>query len=187
MGHPKALTRIDGEPALVRLVRACESAGLTRPLVVQGAHHDIVRQELRALEGRVGWLRNAEPDAGRTGSLQLALARLPEARAVLVWPIDHPLATAKTARALLAVAGEWVVPEMDGRGGHPIVLRAGALDAVRAALPDAPLREVLSAAGVVQARVRSDDAGVLANLDRPGDVEAAFSTGEMRQRDPKNI
>lgn len=169
MGHPKALTSIDGESALERIARACERAGLARPVVVLGVHHDVVREKLRALDGRVAWVRNPSPDAGRTGSLQVGLARLPEAGAVLVWPVDHPLVPAETARALLDARGEWVVPEHEGRGGHPIVLRGRALDAVRAARAETPLRDVLAASGLEPTRIAAD-ASVLRNLDTPGDL-----------------
>lgn len=177
MGHPKALTRVgDGEPALARIVAACEVAGLPRPVVVQGEHEEVVRRALPAFETRVAWARNPHPRAGRTGSLQVGLSRAPEAQTALVWPVDHPLARAETAALLLRASGDWVVPEHDGRGGHPIVLRGPALHAVRTARADAPLRDALAGAGVSQTRIVVPDAGVLANLDTPADVRAARDT-----------
>jgi CTP:molybdopterin cytidylyltransferase MocA len=167
MGHPKALTRIRGATALKCICDTYAMLGVVTPVVVLGVHHDAVLAALPQLRVRI--VRNPDADAGRTGSLQLAL-RETSARVALVWPVDHPLATAATARALLATRGAWVAPTFDGRGGHPIVLRDAALDAVRAAAPDAPLRDALHAAGVEATRVAVDDAGVVANIDTPADA-----------------
>lgn len=168
MGHPKALTRLGDAPALARIVAACAAAGLARPLVVVGADGARVRGALPALD--VEWVSNPDPDAGRTGSLQRALAAAPTLRAALVWPVDHPLALASTARALVDVEGEWVTPRHAGRAGHPFVLRGAALSGARAAAPDAPLRDVLATGRVTRRHVDVDDAGVLANLDTPADL-----------------
>lgn len=169
MGHPKALTSVRGAPALARIVEACEAAALGAPIVVLGAHHDDVRRALPALEGRVAWARNPDPDAGRTGSLQRGLAAA-SAQVVLVWPVDHPLATAETVRALLAQPGEWVVPIHAGRGGHPLKLADVALSAVMSAPPATPLREIPGMVGLEVVRVPVDDPGILANLDTPADL-----------------
>ena len=164
MGHPKALTMLDGEAALARIVRLAKGA---RCVVVLGEHHDIVRAAHPGLA--VEWVHNRAPDAGRTGSLQWGLAHT-RAERVLVWPVDHPLARAETIAILLATRGEWIVPTFKGRGGHPIVLGPAGIAAVRAAAPDAPLRDVLRDAGIAVTRVAVDDAGVVANLDTPEDL-----------------
>ena len=156
MGHPKALTRIGGETAVERIVRACRDAGCPSVTVVAPP-----RVALPPLEARV--VANPDPDAGRTGSLQLALRG-----DALVWPVDHPLAAAGTARLLLATPGEWVVPTFHGKGGHPVVLRGRAVDITRAAPPHAPLRDALRA--IPRVGVPVDDEGILANLDTPEDV-----------------
>ncbi|MEA3198811.1 MAG: molybdenum cofactor cytidylyltransferase [Thermoplasmata archaeon] len=167
MGHPKALTRIAGELALARIARVWREVDPSPPLVVLGAHHDDVRRALPDLDAR--WLRNPDPDAGRTGSLQVGL-RAARADAVVVWPVDHPLASVVTLRALLAARGAWVAPTHAGRGGHPILLRGPALSAVLSAPPATPLRDVPAAVGLDVTRVPVEDAGVLANLDTPDDL-----------------
>ena len=161
MGAPKALTPIAGEAAIARITRVARACGLDVTVVTR------VGIELPPLDARI--VMNPTPEAGRTGSLQLGLAVV-KAREVLCWPVDHPLASEATARALLATPGDWVVPEHAGRGGHPILLRGIALDAVRSAPPSAPLRDLASAVGIVPVRVPIGDAGVLANLDSPDDL-----------------
>ncbi len=167
MGHPKALTRVAGEPALARIARAWRDVDASEPVVVLGAHFDAVKAALP--DQRARWVRNPRPDAGRTGSLQAGLAAT-RGDSVVVWPVDHPLAGAATLRLLLATPGAWVVPEHAGRGGHPILLRGPALAAVLSAPAATPLRDVPGHVGIEVVRVATDDAGVLANLDRPEDV-----------------
>ena len=90
MGHPKALTMLDDETALARIVRLAKGA---RIIAVLGEHHDLVRAAHPGLA--VEWVHNRAPDAGRTGSLQCGLEHA-RADRVLVWPVDHPLARADT-------------------------------------------------------------------------------------------
>lgn len=174
-GRPKALTDLAGTPALVRIVDACEKADVPHPLVVLGEHHDEVRRALPHLDGRVAWVRNPRPDLGRTGSLQRGLAHA-QASTVLVLPVDHPLVRPDTLRRLLATPGAWVVPEREGRGGHPLKLADVALAAVLSAPPATPLRDVPAMTGLDVVRVPVDDPGVLWNLDRPEDAAEALRT-----------
>lgn len=169
MGHPKALTPIGGDPALARMVRACEEAGLPPPIVVLGGHHDEVRAALPILEGRVRWARNPRPEAGRTGSLQVGLSGT-GAQEILVWPVDHPLVAPATLRALVEAQGHWVVPTFEGRGGHPLRLRGMAVSAVESAPAHVPLRDLPPMVGLHVTRLPVEDPGVLANLDTPEDL-----------------
>lgn len=169
MGHPKALTRIGEETALARIVRA--AAGM-RVIVVTGEHDEAIRAAHPGLAVR--WVRNPDPQMGRTGSLQRGLAATRGQRA-LVLPVDHPLVRHDTLRALASRPEAWVVPTRGGRGGHPIKLGEMGVAAVMSAPPATPLRDIPAMVGLEATRVEVDDAGVLANLDTPQDVRAALS------------
>lgn len=172
MGVPKALVRYGGHPALLRIERACLDAGVDRVVAVLGADSAAIQAELRpALDPTTILLEHAGWPGGRTGSLQRGLAHTGATRA-LVWPVDHPLATAATARALLRAEGEWVVPAFEGRAGHPIVLGGPAIGRVLRADPATPLRELR----LDVVRIDVDDPGVVANLDTP-DARAAVERG----------
>lgn len=157
MGHPKWRTDVGGETALARILRVAAMPAI----VVEGAH---------AVEAPgAAIVRNPRPERGRTGSLQLGL-RAARASEVVVWPVDHPLATRATLDALLASPGAWVVPTFAGRGGHPLVLRDVAISAVLSAPPQTPLREIPAMCGLEPTRVPVADEGILANLDTPEDA-----------------
>lgn len=172
MGHPKALTDLDGEPALARIVRIARGSEV---VVVLGEHHDAVRAALPDLPVR--WVRNPSPAMGRTGSLQRGLLH---ARGdVLVLPVDHPLLAPATLRTLAARAEPWVVPTHGGLGGHPIKLGELGVTAVMSAPPDTPLRDVPGMVGLAVTRIEVDDPGILLNLDVPEDVRRGLAASRQ--------
>ncbi len=176
MGRPKALVPAPGGGTfLERVVASCRGAGCAPVLVVVGAEGDAVAAEARRVGASV--VENGAWRRGRTSSLQAALPWLPAgARGLLLHPVDHPLVAAATGAALVAAfvgapsPTSAVVPVHGGRRGHPVILAASLFPAVAALGPDAPLRSLLRAAGPAVVEVPVDDAGVLRNLDAPGDL-----------------
>jgi len=171
MGHPKALTQVGSQTALAHIARAaCQATGAP-PRVVVGRHADTIRAAHPDLE--VAWVVNPTPDTGRSGSLQRGLLLPPTPQTALVWPVDHPLATAATARVLLDTPGDWVVPSYQNRGGHPFVLRGLGISAAQTAPAAVGLRDALRGCGMSPHYVDVTDAGVRANLDTPEDLTRA--------------
>jgi CTP:molybdopterin cytidylyltransferase MocA len=171
MGQPKAALLVGGRPALARILEACR--GLGPPVVVAGAHPDAVR----SVAGSARVVVNAAWERGRVTSLRAGLDALPrEAEAVLVWPVDVPLAGAAVpllvaARAEGGPERAWV-PSHEGRRGHPLLLDRSLEPELRALGDDQPLRDVvrsLAARGLLR-HVVCDDAGVLVDMNTPGDV-----------------
>lgn len=167
LGRPKALLDFDGMTALELALRSLREAGVTSGVVVLGDESDVVR---RAVDpSPFLWVHNPLPEAGRMGSVVVGLGAV-GAVDVLLWPVDRPLASTATVRALLAAAAEdasqdLLVPEFEDRRGHPLVLRAGLQPALLAADPDASLRDVLRSAGARRRVVPVTDPGIHFNLD----------------------
>jgi len=139
MGGPKALVELDGEPLVVRALRALRGGGLDPRIVVLGAEAD------RA--GAV--VAPADPDAavvvapdwadGMGASLRAGLARVPrEVDAVLVLLVDTPGIGAEALRRVAAAADPAGLARgsYDGRPGHPVLLGAEHLAGVAAAAHD---------------------------------------------------
>jgi molybdenum cofactor cytidylyltransferase len=159
--------------AVVRL--AAES---TRVLVV-------VREPVAAM--LEGWLppgaelvgSHAAEELGPAGSLAAAVAALGELdpeQPVLVTPVDCPPVTASTVAALIATlataaAPRAVRPRFQGRGGHPVALRAAALARYRSGEPPI-LRQLLAELGSRLVELAVDDPAVRYDLDRPDDLRA---------------
>lgn len=117
----------------------------------------------------------ADDALGPAGSLGAAvIAGLP-GDVVLVTPVDCPPASGKTVMALLdALEGEpgaiAAKPRFEGRGGHPVAIRAAALDRYRDPDPP-PLRDHLRSLGDRVLSVPVGDATVRIDIDEPADFE----------------
>ncbi|MCK6480310.1 MAG: nucleotidyltransferase family protein [Planctomycetes bacterium] len=170
MGRPKALVGIGGRPALARVVEACREGGCGEVLVVVGSDAEAVGAAARAAGAAV--VENGAWARGRSTSVKAALPHLPRgAAAMLLFPVDHPLAGAEVVRALLAAPpAEVVVPVHGGRRGHPVLLSARLFPEIAALGDDEPLRAVVHRAGRTVIEVPVEGDGVLRNIDRPEDL-----------------
>jgi CTP:molybdopterin cytidylyltransferase MocA len=166
LGRVKALLAFGERTALELVLDALRGAGVDAGVIVTGEADAELRAAVRAAP--FVWARNPSPEAGRLGSLQAGLDSA-AAGAVLLWPVDRPLASPETVRALLEAAGKFpdriVVPESGGRRGHPLVLPCSLRPALRSASPDASLRDVLRTSGIARHVVTLDDPGIHFDLD----------------------
>lgn len=91
---------------------------------------------------------------------------------VLFTPVDVPLFTAATARALLASGGKLACPVCQGRSGHPILISSGLIPGLLADPGQDGLRGALARCGEPMVRVPVEDRGVLYDADTPEDYRA---------------
>lgn len=85
---------------------------------------------------------------------------------VFITPVDVPLFTAATVHRLLEAEGGVRVPVFQGRGGHPMLLRAEHFPAVMAYQGGGGLAGAVRAAGLTRREVAVEDEGVLTNVQR---------------------
>jgi molybdenum cofactor cytidylyltransferase len=179
LGEPKALVRLRAGPggrALELLLAAGARLGGGRPLVVTGRHHAEIAA---AAPPGVELLENARWSAGRTGSVQCALARRP-GRDLCLAPVDVPLVPGDVFAAL---AEEWARRGSPARGwlapcrvaadgarafGHPVVVGRALLADLKDFPPDRPLAELRGRAQPLLALV-VESAAILDDLDEPAD------------------
>jgi molybdenum cofactor cytidylyltransferase len=173
-GVAKALLRVPSshgdETFLARIVGTAASAGVAAQdivVVVAAPFAADVGREARRRGTRV--VENPAPERGMASSVALGFAALvgdDAITAAFLWPVDHPRVAAATLATLVA-AGEGV-PSHDGKGGHPPLVprRLFAALAACTVFPGGA-REVVGPL----ARISVDDAGVLADVDHPADLE----------------
>jgi CTP:molybdopterin cytidylyltransferase MocA len=174
MGRPKAAVELDGEPLVVRAVRALTDAGADPVVVVLGAGLPDVAALLPAGTRWVpapGW-----DTEGQAASLRAGLDALADsdADAALVALVDTPgIGAAALARVAAHATGPDALARggVDGRAGHPVLLGRTHWDAVRAAAHgDAGARGFLRGRDDV-AVVEIGDVAVGDDLDTPEDVQ----------------
>lgn len=174
MGGPKALLARGGVTLVERHVRRLAEVGCVSVVVVTRPE---LAERVRTLLGhsRLTCKVHGEATSSQAASLAAGLRVLGFADVLVISPVDALPAAPATYRALLAALGpqlDAVTPVHAGRGGHPVVVRRSLLVTYDVALaPGAeppPLRTVLRAAR--RLRLPVDDARVLGDYDRPGDL-----------------
>ncbi|HYP48705.1 MAG TPA: nucleotidyltransferase family protein [Thermoleophilaceae bacterium] len=164
-GGAKQLAELDGLPLLEHSLRAMSAAGLDRLVVVLGSQAEDV---LGAVD-----MHGAEPVVckrwaeGQSASLACGLAHFdgdtPEA--VVVALGDQPRLSTEAVRRVLAARDGAPAARATyaGEPGHPVVLDASLLPALRDVTGDVGARALLRRAGTVE--VPCDDLGGGADVD----------------------
>ena len=168
LGQPKALVEI-GTTTLVGLaVRRLFAAGCEPVVVVtrQSLQFDVMTQALNATV-----VVNADPEGGRTGSVQRGLLALMgdkgrTPRKVIIAPVDRPGWATEHAVQLME---HDVTTNLScaGKKGHPLLLHDPDIERILAANPNAPLRDL------IRPQSCEVDAPYLSlNIDTPEDLGA---------------
>ncbi len=167
MGQPKALLPLGGLTLAERVVQLfaphCEET-----IIVTGAHDLEIRQHLPHLAGAMVY--NADHALGMFSSLRVGLARFAQASAILFSPVDYAAVLPSSVAKLCASApAPLIKPRYHGHSGHPILLRAQALDALRAAPLTSNAKDILS--GIPPLYLDVDDPAVAQDCDTPEDYQ----------------
>jgi molybdenum cofactor cytidylyltransferase len=128
-------------------------------------------------------VRNPEPDRGQFSSLQVGLQEvLSHGRdAAMVTLVDRPPASASTLKALCSAFTEgashvWaVVPQYNGKHGHPLLLGREMIEAFLKAPASATAQDIEHQNLQQLEYVVVDDPLVTLNVDTPEDYEALIS------------
>lgn len=178
MGEPKALLDAGGMSFLARVLSSLREGGAGPLLVVVRDMENPVAAEACRLGGDV--VLNPDPSLGPVSSLQVGIRSLPaHAPAVLFAPVDHPLFSSDTVRALILGFEEsgapLVVPSFEGWRGHPVLFG-------RRLFPELLETDLTEGARTVvrrylhqRSQVPVQDPGILADIDTPEEYRKHFS------------
>jgi molybdenum cofactor cytidylyltransferase len=177
MGRDKALLPWRGETFLTA---AIDSLRMSTELivVVAGSNADVLRPVVDA--AGVFLVVNPAPERGQFSSLQVGLQEvLNRGRdAAMITLVDRPPLRRQTVAELRAAfdiaitQGKWaVVPEHDGKHGHPIVVAREMITAFLTAPVETTARDVEHAHESRIQYVPVDDPLVIANIDTPADYQ----------------
>lgn len=174
-GGGKLLAPFRGRPLIAgALTAAVESPALSVVVVIgedAGLEAALLRLDEQA-ETRV--VRVADPARGMGASLAAAARAVPiDIDGVFVFLGDMPLVGPEVAPALVrALSGRdgIAAPIHAGQRGHPVLFGGDWIPALRALDGDVGAQALIRQAGDRFTAVETGDAGVLFDIDRPGDL-----------------
>ena len=170
MGQPKALLEYEGQTFVQRLARILDQL-CGRVIVVVGFDAERVRA---AVPSRAVVVENSQPELGMLSSLQCGLREAMEADAVLFLPVDHGALRPTTIAAVAAESADAgiVVPECQGRHGHPVRVCGSIVSELLSLPPTAQARDVIRRHRDITRYVSVDDPAAISGVNRPDDYRA---------------
>jgi molybdenum cofactor cytidylyltransferase len=177
-GSPKQVALVEGEPLVVRAVRAALASGAQRVLVVTGAHADAVGAALQGqVHAGVTLVHNPGWASGQASSLRAGLGALrPEESALLCLPVDQPYLDPALLRRLAQAwrqGADVAAPLADGvLRGAPALFDRRLFPELHRIQGDTGGRAVLAAHRAAVAAVAAP-AAMLRDVDLPGDLPAS--------------
>jgi len=171
-GHPKALlTTTTGKTFVQQIAETAKAAGSGGVFVVIGAPH--ADQVKKRLPPGVGTCTNPRPDRGMLSSIETGLQTLPQnASGVLVWPVDHPMVSVETVRAILnAAPSKIIIPMHGGKGGHPVRIPRSKFGEIGRLDAEIGLRHLFELAPDSVHRLEVNDANIHVDVDTRTDYD----------------
>jgi CTP:molybdopterin cytidylyltransferase MocA len=175
MGSPKALVEYQGKPFLEHLLSVTKHPAIGVRRVVLGPDADAIANGIALAPGEI--VINHDWEKGQLSSIHAALKTLPpDTDGILLCPVDHPLVSVALVASLietfLASRAPVVVPNYQGRRGHPVIFSAS----VYQELLNAPLEQgartvVWAHKGEVQ-EVATTEEGCVLNLNDPNALQS---------------
>jgi molybdenum cofactor cytidylyltransferase len=176
MGRPKLVLPLAGRPVIGRLVDALRAGGASPVLVIVPPDGTAIEAECLAAGVEVQMLAFPTPDMRAT--VEAGLHRLregPMPEAVLICPGDSPGTTANLVVDLIA---QWrrfptsiVMPEYQGRRGHPLVLPWHVALEIRELPADVGINTLVKDHASIVRPLQVGDDWAAADLDTPGDYQ----------------
>ena len=172
MGDFKPLLNIGSITIAQRVVATFHQAGIEKIVMITG--YNAVALERHLSGNGVVFLRNENYEHTQMfDSVRIGLEYLRDkCDRVLFTPVDIPLFTAATVRALLETEALLACPAVDGETGHPTLISSALFDAVLSYGGEKGLRGALECCGEELRLVEVEDRGILHDADTPEDYRA---------------
>ncbi|MBR5093944.1 MAG: NTP transferase domain-containing protein [Oscillospiraceae bacterium] len=172
MGEFKPMLNIGSISIAQRVVATFQQAGVEKIVMITGYNATLLERHLSG--NGIVFLRNEDYRTTQMfDSVCIGLRYLRDkCDRLLFTPVDIPLFTAATLRALLETDAELACPAVDGETGHPTLIAASLFDRILSDSGDQGLRGALERSGAEMVRVPVEDRGILHDADTPEDYRA---------------
>lgn len=172
MGSPKALLAYKQHTFVENLISVF--AGMAEDVIV------VVGQDRAEIGERARGARvivNDQPEQGQISSLRLGLEAVPgDHEGAFFCPVDIPAVDRSTIEALMERANDAaiIVPQYQGKHGHPVLVARSLFDEFR--IVGITARDVMHANRPRTLFVDVDDPGILKDVDTPEDYRQLLSS-----------
>jgi len=174
MGYPKPWLRWDEATTYAeRILGTYRALGLSELVLVLNA--EFAREPwldaLARASSMASLVLNPDPDAGRMRSIFLGMRAITSDK-VFLHNVDSPFVGPEVIQALMRNDGDEqvIIPANQGKGGHPVLVKAAVKREVLAAYDrHATLKDLLG--GYTRKYVEVSSPSVLVNINTPADLQ----------------
>ncbi|MBQ9643412.1 MAG: NTP transferase domain-containing protein [Lachnospiraceae bacterium] len=171
MGDFKPMLNIGSISIAQRVVATLRQAGVSKIVMVTGYQALLLERHLAG--NGIVFLRNEQYATTQMfDSVRIGLNYIKDkCDRVLFTPVDIPLFTADTVRAMMACEADLACPVCNGETGHPILISCSLIDSLLNDSGENGLHGALSRLSVPMTQIPVEDAGVLHDADTPEDYQ----------------
>ncbi len=175
MGDFKPMLNIGSISIAQRIVANFHQAGVDRIVMITGYNATTLERHLAG--NGIIFLRNEKYESTQMfDSAKIGLQYLRDkCERILFTPVDIPLFTSTTVRALLDSGAELACPVCDGLQGHPIMIASPLVDGILSDSGEGGLKGALERCGAGMQEIAVEDAGVLHDADTPEDYRTLLN------------
>lgn len=116
---------------------------------------------------------NEFPEQGMLSSVILGINALKNNSGILIYPVDHPYVRIETIQELINSfilnPGSAIKPVLDNSSGHPIIIPSSLYNEITSG-KSGDLNSVIRNSNINTIRLKTNDAGVLKNINTPKDL-----------------
>jgi len=169
MGEFKPMLSIGSISVAQRVVATLSQAGVSKIVMVTGYNAAMLERHLAG--NGIIFLRNDRYETTQMfDSVKIGLSYLlDKCDRVLFTPVDVPLFTAKTVRAILDSGAPLVCPMCQGKQGHPILIENRLIPEILNDSGEMGLKGAMDRCSVPLLRIDVDDPGTIHDADTPED------------------
>ena len=172
MGEFKPMLSIGSISIAQRVIATLSQAGVSKIVMVTGYNATILERHLAG--NGIIFFRNEDDETPQMfDSVKIGLRYLlDKCDKVLFTPVDVPLFTAKTVKAILDSGASLAAPMCDGKQGHPILISNSLIPEILNDCGEMGLKGAIDRCSIPLLRLDVEDPGTIHDADTPEDFSA---------------
>jgi CTP:molybdopterin cytidylyltransferase MocA len=169
MGVFKPLLKIGSLTAIERIISSFRAASVNNIVIITGNNAQELENSLK--DSKIVFLRNTLYEHNEMlDSLKIGFDYQKEkCDKIFITPVDVPLFSSDTVKALLNCKTDVGIPAYEGRTGHPIILGSGAVTRILKYSGNGGLRNAITELSLELEYIETGDQGILYDMNTQED------------------